>query len=180
LLIVGASARAAAFSALRAGFEPVCLDLYADADLAAVARALRVASFPEEGIDVLARWPDVPAIYVGAMENHGALIDALAARCWGTRGESSRRSVARSGWWRRLQKCACRAWRSAVPISLPRVTGTGSSSRGAVREGGESQCGMPIRLHSRSRTTFNSGRGEIPTRRCSSRRRTAVTYDSSG
>ncbi len=33
LLIVGASARAAAFSAMRAGFQPLCADRFADVDL---------------------------------------------------------------------------------------------------------------------------------------------------
>ena len=33
LLIVGASVRAAAFSARRSGFDPECADLFADADL---------------------------------------------------------------------------------------------------------------------------------------------------
>jgi len=36
LLILGASCRAAAFSALRAGFRPRCADYFADRDLAAV------------------------------------------------------------------------------------------------------------------------------------------------
>ena len=42
LLILGASARAAAFSALRAGFAPVGADLFADRDLAAVCPCSRV------------------------------------------------------------------------------------------------------------------------------------------
>jgi predicted ATP-grasp superfamily ATP-dependent carboligase len=80
LLIVGASARAAAFAALRAGFEPVCLDRYGDADLAAVARVQRVDPYPDGIIAALADWPVIPAMYVGAIENEGAVIDALAAR----------------------------------------------------------------------------------------------------
>jgi predicted ATP-grasp superfamily ATP-dependent carboligase len=80
LLVVGASARAAAFSALRAGFAPACLDLYGDADLAAVAHAQRIDPYPEGIIAALADWHGAPAMYVGAIENEFAVIDALAAR----------------------------------------------------------------------------------------------------
>jgi len=80
LLIVGASARAAAFSAMRAGFDPVCLDLYADADLAAVARVGRIEPYPDGIVAAAAEWPDIPAMYVGAIENDTSIIDQLAAR----------------------------------------------------------------------------------------------------
>lgn len=84
LLIVGASARAAAFSALRAGFDPVCVDYYGDADLAAVARVVRVES-PRSLSDALQTLPQAPAVYTGALENEPALLEALAARgpLWG-------------------------------------------------------------------------------------------------
>ena len=42
LLILGASTRAAAFSALRAGLAPRCVDFFADRDLAAVCPVERV------------------------------------------------------------------------------------------------------------------------------------------
>ena len=42
LLIFGASVRAAAFSALRAGLQPWCADLFADADLRARCPTIRV------------------------------------------------------------------------------------------------------------------------------------------
>jgi predicted ATP-grasp superfamily ATP-dependent carboligase len=84
LLIVGASARAAAFSALRAGFDPVCLDYYADADLAAVSRVRRVEG-AQGLLDAISEVPSVPALYTGAIENEPAILDALAARgpLWG-------------------------------------------------------------------------------------------------
>ena len=44
LLIVGASARAAAFSALRAGLRPWCADLFGDDDLRARCFAQRCDS----------------------------------------------------------------------------------------------------------------------------------------
>jgi predicted ATP-grasp superfamily ATP-dependent carboligase len=84
LLIVGASARAAAFSALRAGFEPVCLDYYGDADLAAVAPVRRVEGV-QGLVEAIPEVPSVPALYTGAIENEPAILDALAARgpLWG-------------------------------------------------------------------------------------------------
>jgi predicted ATP-grasp superfamily ATP-dependent carboligase len=84
LLIVGASARAAAFSALRAGFEPVCLDYYGDADLAAVAPVRRVEGV-QGLVEAIPEVPSVPALYTGAIENEPAILDALAARgpFWG-------------------------------------------------------------------------------------------------
>ena len=44
VLIIGASTRAAAFSALRAGLTPRCLDYFADRDLAAICTVDRVES----------------------------------------------------------------------------------------------------------------------------------------
>ena len=44
LLILGAGARAAAFSALRLGLRPACADLFADADLAAACPSTRIES----------------------------------------------------------------------------------------------------------------------------------------
>ncbi|MBW3539720.1 MAG: hypothetical protein KY476_05570, partial [Planctomycetes bacterium] len=46
LLIAGASARAAAQSAVRSGWSVTALDLFADRDLAATCEAVRVESYP--------------------------------------------------------------------------------------------------------------------------------------
>jgi hypothetical protein len=43
VLILGASARAAAYSARRADLQPACIDLFADRDLAAVCPSRRIA-----------------------------------------------------------------------------------------------------------------------------------------
>jgi predicted ATP-grasp superfamily ATP-dependent carboligase len=79
LAIVGASARAAAFSALRAGCEVVTADLFADADLARHCAATRVETYPEG----LATWlasSDCDAwAYTGALENYPKLVDRMAA-----------------------------------------------------------------------------------------------------
>lgn len=78
LLILGASARAAAFSALRAGFHPVCGDLFADADLQRVCPVTRVTSLPQ-GLERVARAAGPgPWLYTGAVENYPRLVDRLA------------------------------------------------------------------------------------------------------
>ena len=80
--IVGASVRAAAFSTLRAGAVPLCADLFADRDLAAVASCRRIA--PERFAQ--ARFEsefDAPAdawFYTGAIENHPSVVDRIAER----------------------------------------------------------------------------------------------------
>lgn len=80
LLIVGASCRAAAFSAIRSGFHPVCLDLYADVDLQAVAPAIRVKDYPSGLVQSLNDVPELPCIYTGALENHADLLRTLSQR----------------------------------------------------------------------------------------------------
>ncbi len=79
LAIVGASARAAAFSALRAGFEVVAADLFADADLQRACPADRITGYPEALADWLAATPCDAWIYTGALENQPQLIDQMAA-----------------------------------------------------------------------------------------------------
>lgn len=80
LLILGASARAAAMSARRAGFAPTAVDLFADRDLAAIGPAHRVGhdAYPEALADVAARLPEAPWIYTGGLENHPDLVDRIA------------------------------------------------------------------------------------------------------
>lgn len=95
LLIAGASTRAAAFSAIRAGLKPICVDLFADVDLTrccAVER-LQAADFPS-GIAQAARLADdSPWMYVGALENHPELVDLISRRraLWGNAGNVLKR-----------------------------------------------------------------------------------------
>lgn len=77
IVIAGASTRAAAFSALRAGFRPYCLDRYGDADLRAVAAVQVVDDYPHGLIAALEHCPDAPVMYVGALENSGNVLDFL-------------------------------------------------------------------------------------------------------
>lgn len=117
LLIVGASTRAAAFSAVRAGWQPICLDRYADADLQACATTCRVEAYPDGLIQALAALPAYPLMYVGGLETNPELIQALADRhpLWGNdaetvlhcRDQSLLEEVAR------MTRVGIPAWRSA-------------------------------------------------------------------
>jgi predicted ATP-grasp superfamily ATP-dependent carboligase len=87
LLILGASTRAAAFSALRAGFEPVAADLFADRDLRSAAAVERVAAgdYPRALAAAAERAPAGPWIYTGSLENHPSLVARIARHrpLWG-------------------------------------------------------------------------------------------------
>ncbi|MFG0333280.1 MAG: hypothetical protein ACF8TS_07965, partial [Maioricimonas sp. JB049] len=85
LLLVGASTRAMAFSAIRSGFRPICCDRFADADLQAVAETHRIADWPEGILEILDRYPDVPVMYGGALENAPELLNRIAGShpLWG-------------------------------------------------------------------------------------------------
>src|SRR5262249_9981062 len=89
LLIFGASTRAAAFSALRAGLSPWCADLFADADLHARCPAMRLPArtFPDGFLYLADSELKGPWIYTGGLENHVELIETFT-RChqlWGNR-----------------------------------------------------------------------------------------------
>jgi predicted ATP-grasp superfamily ATP-dependent carboligase len=87
LLIFGASARAAAFSALRAGLRPWCADLFADTDLAARCPAVRIPPerYPHAFLELLDTAPRTPWLYTGGLENRPDLIAKMARRAplWG-------------------------------------------------------------------------------------------------
>lgn len=89
LLIFGATARAAAFSALRAGISPWCVDLFCDSDLRARCPAVRLGGEYPAAFDQIERTlPPGPWTYTGGLENHPQLISDLAARrpLWGNDG----------------------------------------------------------------------------------------------
>jgi len=92
LAILGASARAAAFSALRAGFDVVTADLFADDDLRSRCRATRIENYPHALADWLARQEVDGWIYTGGLENYPNLIDRMASLrpLWGNAGEPLR------------------------------------------------------------------------------------------
>lgn len=80
VLILGSSARAAAFSAIRAGLRPRCLDSFADADLANACPTAAIG--PRQTDDELARLAASQAapwwFYTGPFENRPDLVERLA------------------------------------------------------------------------------------------------------
>jgi predicted ATP-grasp superfamily ATP-dependent carboligase len=76
LIILGASARAAATSALRAGFAPWCADLFADADLlrACPVRRIKPAEYPQGLTGAANEAPPGPWLYTGALENRPDIV----------------------------------------------------------------------------------------------------------
>jgi predicted ATP-grasp superfamily ATP-dependent carboligase len=100
ILIVGASARAAAHSALRAGFAPVAIDRFGDADLRGVCSARVIEDYPDGLVDAFTSGDTftsdttaLPWMYTGALENYPELIHRLAARrpLWGNPADVVRR-----------------------------------------------------------------------------------------
>jgi predicted ATP-grasp superfamily ATP-dependent carboligase len=126
LLIVGASARAAAESARRAGFHPWCADLFRDADLACWAPGSRCSfeDYPYSFIHLLETSPEAPWLYTGGLENYPDLIDQLQQirPLWGNHSATLRavRSPFRLN--RRLEKAGFEPLRV---LPTPPDSGTG-------------------------------------------------------
>lgn len=89
LAIIGASTRSAAASALRAGYQPLTADLFADADLRRFATTTRISPYPEGFLDWIRAVEPTAWMFTGAMENHPELVDQLAwvAPLWGNPGD---------------------------------------------------------------------------------------------
>ena len=77
LIIVGASARAAAFSAYRAGYTPYWLDQFGDEDLRQRFRGEIISDYPKEAVALIGKAPDAPFIFTGALENHPGVLEEL-------------------------------------------------------------------------------------------------------
>src|SRR6185295_17656053 len=78
LTIVGASARAAAQSARRAGFSPSAADLFADVDLRRICSVERVKDYPHGLARLCAGSQPGGWMYTGALENYPELVGRLA------------------------------------------------------------------------------------------------------
>ncbi len=123
VLILGASCRAAAFSALRCGLRPHCADYFADRDLAAVCPVVRVdpRRCRQPVRRVAESLPPSPWFYTGGFENHPDWVERIARRH-------------RSGGWTRTSLRAVRD-----PIAGRRSARTGRDSRpggaAAIRAG---------------------------------------------
>jgi len=87
ILILGASVRAAAESAHRAGLEVIGIDLFADTDLKARFQAHRVSpeTYPFGLAEVASGLPHAPWFYTGALENHPEFVEQVACSrpLWG-------------------------------------------------------------------------------------------------
>jgi predicted ATP-grasp superfamily ATP-dependent carboligase len=91
VLLFGASVRAAAFSALRAGLRPWCADLFADADLRGRCPAMRLpGNYPHGFLDLARSDLPGPWMYTGGLENHAYLVGRMAAArpLWGNGTEA--------------------------------------------------------------------------------------------
>ncbi len=82
LLILGASARSAAFSAIRLGLRPACADLFSDLDLASACPStpIRPADYPAGLATFAAGIAPTPWLYTGAIENRPGLVDLISRR----------------------------------------------------------------------------------------------------
>ena len=77
ILIVGGSTRAAADSVRRAGWEPVCADLFADLDLRMTAEVIPVQNYPESLPDDVAHVRADGWFYCGALENSPRILEGI-------------------------------------------------------------------------------------------------------
>ncbi len=140
VILLGASTRAAATSALRAGWTPWCVDLFGDADLTrrATARKVALAAYPQGLLAALADAPDelAPVIYVGALENRPGVIGRIMRPLWGNAPDVLRAIRTPSLWQRCLQTAGlpCPALTDAPPTAgrwllKPRKSGGGLGIR---------------------------------------------------
>ena len=75
LLMLGASVRSAAFSAIRAGLIPLCVDCYADFDLKAVASACKISQYPADFYELGP--PQIQELFPQLRQNQGESIPFL-------------------------------------------------------------------------------------------------------
>ena len=78
LLILGASVRAAAQSAVRTGIRPICGDLFADADLPESAIGQVARRFPSDLLRIAKQAPPVPWMYTGGLENYPHVVASVS------------------------------------------------------------------------------------------------------
>jgi predicted ATP-grasp superfamily ATP-dependent carboligase len=120
LLIFGASARAAAFSALRAAMRPWCADLFGDADVQkhCATFLLDRGEYPEGLLRAIRQAPPGPWIYTGGLENRPTLLAKLAQLrpLWGNHGDALALARSPTHVFKVLQQAGipCPALRSAA------------------------------------------------------------------
>ncbi len=122
LNIVGASVRAAAVSARGAGFEVWCADRFGDVDLQPVGPSVLVVDYPRGLVPAMHEAPHAPWLYTGALENHAALVEEIAALrpLIGNRGDALRRARDLVYWTSALREHDVSAPRIALsPEAVP-------------------------------------------------------------
>ncbi len=79
VILAGASCRALAQSFVRAGYLPICFDLFADADLSAFApvKAIDLPEWPLAILPHLKPFKGIPFVFTGGLENHPAFLDEI-------------------------------------------------------------------------------------------------------
>lgn len=82
LIIIGASARAAARSAIGAGYRPWCVDLFADLDLRRIASVYQCPHnlYPDGLVEMVKAAPvrpESPVLITGALENRPDVLEAI-------------------------------------------------------------------------------------------------------
>ena len=77
VLIVGGSTRAAAWSAVRAGWTPICADLFADLDTRQIAEIVPVRDFPASLPEDVASVQADGWFYTGGLENQPDIIEQM-------------------------------------------------------------------------------------------------------
>lgn len=107
ITLVGASTRAMAWSATRAGEHPLSLDLFTDTDLLALpgVKAQRLTDWPPEELPTLL--PEgIPWAYGGGLENYPGLLNRCADRAplWGNRGRALREARFPRRWQQGLRR----------------------------------------------------------------------------
>ncbi|MBS0205887.1 MAG: ATP-grasp domain-containing protein [Planctomycetes bacterium] len=130
VLIVGGSTRAAAWSAVRAGYQPVCADLFADLDTRQIAEIVPVRDYPDSLPDDVAEIRSDGWFYTGALENRPDLIEKLESPgasygpLWGTSAAALRRI--RDPFWlaETLQRAGGPAVAVRRSVDLPPADGT--------------------------------------------------------
>src|SRR5438045_3963952 len=78
----GARGRGAAASAIRAGFTPHVIDLFADADTRKLAPTIRCefSDYPQGLVEQARHVPPMPWMYTGGLENHPDIVEAISQR----------------------------------------------------------------------------------------------------
>jgi predicted ATP-grasp superfamily ATP-dependent carboligase len=140
LVIIGASARAAAASARRAGLRPWCADLFADEDLRCLGPTVRVATadYPQGLLAALTEAPPAPLLYTGGLENYPDVLARSPFPLWGNSPPVLRRVRSPFLLARRLR---------ARGLPCPAVRAAAGDDRRWLLKPRRSSGGLGIRLH---------------------------------